>query len=373
MRIPDALEKPNRPIRPGESPARPGAPEKPNVSVKTPGAGEVTKPPKGTEGLSVPSPQAASSSQKSQMTASNLPAQNASLQGPFSEKPTELLASESLGGKPVLAGEFFKAAAAGMGLPKDALSATLLSFTHFFSLPLSPELTKTLRREILSSGKGSSPKTKAEKAALEAEALARVSAKDKGIVLSGVALERYARYFGYPDNGNRGRRETQDRDENPTAEELKDIAGEQAQNDGFLDLLNSLPGKNGHYWMVFPFNLNIKGIELEVFIRLLREGSLSSRGSGHLIADIKSPRRQWRCFLKETNGRFRADIRVYPNYRPKALKLLQKEALRFLEESGGLPGNFKGFDEVLLRNWEMDSSWVDDLNAESLLSVNKEV
>ena len=272
-----------------------------------------------------------------------------------------------------MAGDSFKAAAAGMGLPKDSLSVILLSFAHFFSLPVSPEMMKTLRREILTSGKGSSPKTGPEKAALEAEALARISAKDKGVILSGEALERYAGYLGAPDNDSRGRRDTPNQDKNPTAEELKAMAEEQAQSDGFLDLLNSLPGKNGHHWLVFPLNLRIKGIELRVFIRLLKEGALPSGGSRHLIADIKSPRREWRCFLSETDGKFRADIRVYPNYHPRALKSLRKEAFRFLGECGGLTGNFKGFDEILVRNGDKDSPWADDLCAESLLSVNKEV
>ena len=371
MRIPDGIEKSTKLIKPNESPVKPGTLEKPNASGKTPG--EAQKPPKSAEGLSLPSTKAAFPGQKSQPSAQNIPTQNAPALGTPPDKPSGPLAATPLDGKPVLAGEFFKAAAAGMGLPKDALSVILLSFAHFFSMPLNQELAKTLRREILASGKSSSPKTGQEKAALEAEALAQVSAKDKGVVLSGEALERYARYLGTPDNGDRNRREAPSKDENPTAEEIKAITEEQAQNDGFLDLLNSLPGKNGHYWMVFPFNLSIKGIELDVIIRLLREGVLSSWGNRLLIADVKSPRKQWRCFLKETDGRFHADIRVYPKYRPNALKVLQKEAYRFLGECGGVTGNFKGFDEVLVRNWDVDSSWADDLNAESLLSINKEV
>jgi len=303
----------------------------------------------------------------------NLPAQSALPQGPLAEKPAEPMPAESSAGKPVLAGEFFKAVADGMGLPKDTLSVALLSFAHFFSMPVTPELVKTIRREILTSGKGSSPKTGPEMAALEAEAMARVSADDKGIILSNEALGRYAAYLGTPGHGNRGRRETPDRDKNPTAEEIKAIAEEQAQNDGFLDLLNSLPGKNGHYWLVLPFNVRIKGIEFDILIRLLKEGAFSSGGNRHLIADIKSPRKQWRCFLRETDGRFRAEIRVYPAYHPKALKLLQREAVRFLGECGGMTGSFKGFDEVLVRNGEADFSWVDDLNAENLLNVNKVV
>jgi len=349
MRIPDRLEKPSG-----------------NV-------GETQKPSKGAAELPASFTKAAPSGQKSQVSASNLPPQNTLPQNPLTEKLAGPTVAEPLGGKPILTGEFFKAVADGMGLPKDTLSVALLSFAHFFSLPVNPELVKTLRCEILTSGKGSSPKTKAERAALEAEALARVSAKDKGIVLSHEALERYAGYLSSQGNGDRNRRETPSRDENLTAEELRAIADNQAESDGFLDLLNSLPGKNGRHWLVFPFNIRIKGIEIDVFIRLLKEGSFTSGVSRHIIADIKSPRRQWRCFLKETGGRYRADIRVYPNYQPKTLSLLQKEAIRFLGEHGGIAQNFKGFDEVLVRNGEADSSWVDDLFAESLLSVNKEV
>jgi hypothetical protein len=372
-----------------ENHARPGIPEKSNTSGKTQSLSEAQKPIKSTEQLSVPFPKTTSSGQKSPLSASNLSAQNPLPQGSLPEKPAQPLAAESSAGKPVLTGEFLKAAADGMGLPRDPLSVALLSIPHFFSMQANPDTLKAIRREILASGKGSIPKTNQEKAALEAETLAHVSTRDKGVILSEEALSRYARYLGYPDDREQNRREAPSRDENPTADELKALAEEQAKSEGFLDLLNTLPNKNGHYWLVFPFNIKIRGIEIEVFLRLLREGSLSSGGTRHLIADIKTPRKQWRCYLKETGGKFRADIRVYPNYHEKALNLLQKEAVRFLGEIGKLPGNlpaslpgslpgviphnFKGFDEVLVQNGEKDSSWADDLCAESLLSVNKEV
>ena len=94
---------------------------------------------------------------------------------------------------------------------------------------------------------------------------------------------------------------------------------------------------------------------------------------GRLIVDVSGPKRQWRCFLSAIDGRFSADIRVYPEYTPKALNFLQKEAVRFLGKGGGLLGIFKGFDEITIRNSDEAFSWVDDFCNESLPYIDKEV
>ena len=286
----------------------------------------------------------------------------------------------------------FKENAASLGLPRDTLSIALLIITRFFSLSQNPELMKSLRREILGSGNASSPDNSAENTALETELMARVLAADKGVVLSSAALKHYAAFLGTPETlagqaaipltpaktqDEKG--EPQDEESEPTAEELRIMACEQADNDELLALLNAIPGKNRQHWLIFPFIIKVKGTELKVFIRLLKRELVSLRDDGFIIIDISGPKRQWRCFLKENDGNFSADIRVYPEYRPRALRLLQKEAERVLGEAKGPFGNFKGFDEVLIRNSEQAFSWADDLctmlclNTESLPSINKEV
>ena len=290
---------------------------------------------------------------------------NLAYQNSLPEKP-----EGHTGERPILAEGLLKEIAAGLGLPKDALSISLITLTRFLSMPMDPQLMKMLRREILSSGKSSSPETPADKAALEAEILARLSAGDKGVVLSSEALEQYSRYFGSPDGENGDSPEQQ---EDPKAGELKAMAGEQSQANGLLDFLNSLPGKNGQYWMVLPIIVNIRGIELKVFIRLLIRGELPSMVERRLIVDISGPSRSWRCFLAEVNGGLRADILVYPEHKPWDLDLLQKEATRFLMGGGALSGNSKGIERVMVQNSGKSFSWVENLYDESLPSINKEV
>jgi len=293
-------------------------------------------------------------------------------------KPIKLSASEAPPaptGKTISAKELFIKTAANMGVPKDALSVTLLAFARYFSISLNPALIKTLRREILASGKSSTPETPAEKTALEADALSALIADDKGVILSPEALEYYAHLLSFPEENtiqpDEGR--DQDREECPSAEELRILIEEEGQNDDTLSFLNNLPGKNGHRWLVFPFNVKIKGIELKVFIRLLRKESASSGDKEEIIVDISGPKRQWRCFLTKADEKFLADIRVYPQQSPGALKLLQKEADEMLGKAEGLFGQFKGFDEVLVRNGEETPSWVEDLCAESLPSIDEEI
>ena len=296
----------------------------------------------------------------------------------------KLTANDHTAQSQVPAREVFNQAAAAMGFPKDALSSAILAFARFFSLSLSPALMGNIRRGALTSGKPSSPATAKEKAALEAEALALVSALDKGVTLSPEALEHYATFLT-PDTDSR-KQGAKDREEAPDAEELQALAGEQAREDGLLNFLNSVPGKNGQYWTVYPFTIIIKGTELKVFLRILKRGPEFSYENEQIIADIAGPARQWRFFLRKTarlnsgqqlspegTGKYRADIRVYPDENPEALKQLNKEARRFLEKGGGTVGNFSGFEEITVQNGSGFSSWAEELCDESLPLIDKEV
>ena len=282
---------------------------------------------------------------------------------------------ESQTAKTISAKELFIKTATNLGFPKDAVSIALLAFARYFSISLTPALIKTLRREILASGKLSSPESPAEKAALEAETLSALIAYDKGVILSPEALEHYARFLSFPEEKaiQPDKEWDQDTEECPSAEELRILIEKQGQNDDTLSFLNDLPGKNGQRWLVFPFSIRVRGIEFQVFLRLLKKEPVSSGKDGQLIVDISGPKRQWRCFLKKAGEKFLADLTVYPGQRPGALKKLQKEAEQILGEGRGLFGSFKGFDEILLRNGEEAPSWAEDLCAESLPSIDEEI
>jgi len=275
----------------------------------------------------------------------------------------------------------FMQMARALSLPTDTLSITLLAVFHFFSLSPGKELLSALRREILgssrtSSSAASSPTTAREKAALEMNAFAAAAAMDKGVVLSPEALERYADFFGLPDLADEGETE-QKRKDAPTADELESIAEQEAKKDGLLNLLNSIPGKNGQYWTIIPFNIEKRGTVLRVLLRILKGEPFLSGENGQIIADITGPKRQYRCFLKKTAGKFRADIRVYPGIHPplspRALKSLSKKAERFLGIGKESAGSYRGFDEILVQNGEEEPSWVEGWCAGSLPSIDKEV
>jgi len=285
--------------------------------------------------------------------------------------------SESSAGKTIPAKELFTKIAANMGFPKDSLSVALLVFARYLSVSLSPDLMKTLRREILASGKSSSPETQAEKTELEAETLSSLIAMDKGVELSPEALEHYARFFSFPDKNpsRQDEKRGRDREESPDAEELRILTEEQEQNDEVLAFLNQLPGKNGQHWLVIPFNVKVKGKKFQIFLRLLRKEPVFAGEDRHLhlIVDISGPKRQWRCFLDKAGEEFLADLRVYPKQSPRAIRKLQKEAEQILKEGRALFGSFKGFDEIVVQNGEETPSWADDLCTESLPSIDEEI
>ena len=363
------ITQPTKPVRSVE-PAKPAGvktPEKPSIHGKSNPANAIKK----TAASTAKIPNPALGLKNPNPVRQELPSAVKSPPGEFSI------------GKTISTKEHFIKTAANMGFPKDALSIALLVFARYFSVSLSPALMKTLRREILASGKSSSPATPAEKTALEAETLSALVALDKGVELSPQALEHYARFFSFPDrnpgrqDGKEDRDLDRDREESPSEEELRILLEEQGQNDGALAFLNQLPGKNGQHWLVFPFSVKVKGIEFQVFLRLLKEEPVSSiekeGGHTHLIVDVSGPKKQWRCFLKKIGEEFMADLRVYPTQSPRALKTLQKEAEKILKEGRSLFGSFKGFDEIMVRNGEEAPSLADDLCTESLPSIDEAI
>jgi hypothetical protein len=284
--------------------------------------------------------------------------------------------------------DLYKQAVAVLGLPQDTLTLTLVDVLRYFSLSPDAALITRLRRELLAAGSASAPKTGREKAALEAKALAAAAAADKGLRLSPEALEEYAAATEpgawFSGGHSRGRDKDNPKDnpddweEVPNGEELEDLyatAGGDGEKEDLLSYLNRIPGKSGRHWIVFPFKLKVKGIELSVSVRLLIKGSVfftpGSRAPtipAHLIVDIEGPQKRWRFILdKAGDGMSVMDILVGSACEGN-LAQLKKEA----ERSFSGPGM-----EVRLREEDFapgkGSSLFDPWRQEALYSVNKEV
>jgi len=186
---------------------------------------------------------------------------------------------------------------AATGLPIDKLSASVVSFARFFSLPIKPELMAAIRRQAVSSPTPQPDSIKlaaAENAAeshaaksREALLLAAAAAESKGVELHPKGLEAFAEAIN-PDwqkrqnSGERGRRGRQGKDENEQEKEkvvrndisaasIGKMALEAAERNPLLAILNRLPGKNGQRWIVLPFGFCEHGREFKVSLRILLE------------------------------------------------------------------------------------------------------
>jgi hypothetical protein len=202
-------------------------------------------------------------------------------------------------------------------LPLDGLSASIVSFAQFFSLPLNPALLTKIRRQTVSgaSGPGILPGGRsgenADPAIREARSLACIAALGKGVELSAESLDRYARMIsgwpvspepadagggsdrgenlgntgagpGFGNDGSPGNPETgkgsggegegnpkdgRNRSGNP--ETLRDIARKAEAGEPLLEFLNRMPGKDGKRWLVIPLPMDGGGARLQATLRLL--------------------------------------------------------------------------------------------------------
>ncbi|GHV63052.1 hypothetical protein AGMMS49587_11810 [Spirochaetia bacterium] len=231
----------------------------------------------------------------------------------------------------------------GLGLPGDKLSASIVAFARFFSLPLEGALLTKIRRQSLSPDTGiaapaNSPNgeqtaapgaASADKALSlkfrEALSLAAAAAADKGVELSRDSLADYARSlsrqpaidpdkgrsggdghgnnggFGAgADSGNNADGETggstggtgggsengspnkgRDRDRKPgDAEALRDKILRAAEQNTLISLMNRLSGKKGQRWVVFPFSFEDQGRNFAVTLRILLTAKTATGNSG---------------------------------------------------------------------------------------------
>jgi len=192
------------------------------------------------------------------------------------------------------------------GLPSDKLSASIISFARFFSLPIKPELMASLRRQAMVPAAATAENAAAVKHATaepaltnsaaaknrEALSLAAAAAESKGIELHPKGLETFAEavdpdWHQRQDSGERERRrqhrnQQQDEENAPdktgpiTAAGLKEIALNAAEQNPLLAILNRMPGKNGRRWIALPFNFSEGGRDFNVSLRILLEADMAA-------------------------------------------------------------------------------------------------
>ena len=197
------------------------------------------------------------------------------------------------------------------GLPADKLSASIISFARFFSLPLKPELLKHIRQQAFTTTPNAAasvptPEENAPEAGTvlknrEALSLAASAAEGKGVELQPKSLETYAQALD-PESrqdgkqgDRRGKRDKNDDEKEETALQktgamsagsLEKTALEGAEKNPLLAILNRLPEKDGKRWIVLPFDFSDNGREFKVSLRILLETGKTVNRADCMALDI---------------------------------------------------------------------------------------
>jgi len=296
---------------------------------------------------------------------------------------------------------------AAAGLPIDKLSASIVSFSRFFSLPLKPELMAAMRHQTLTHPSAAAENAPAPNAAdsgaaakiREALSLAAAAAESKGVELHPKGLEAFAEAIdpewqkredtdGHGQRGRRNNNRQQQEEENApdktgpakiaaiTAASLKQMALESAEKNPLLSILNRLPGKNGRRWIVLPFSFDEGGREFKVSLRILLEADQSPHHAVCMAAtcvalDIAESERHWLFALESANGLLaaglpakRLSVYLQPELPPAAHAPFARELSDLLE----IP-----LERISIRNraesFPCESGGADDL----LRSINEAV
>jgi hypothetical protein len=205
-----------------------------------------------------------------------------------------------------------------LALPRDSLSASLLSLAKFFSLPLDQKLILQLRQQALSQAPTNKPPEHSPEdpplpEPLRFAALAAAAAAGKRVVLSPEALARYATALAVP-----GQDAPEDEEEAGT--ERKDTPGEAP---GFskprergdfaeriegrlplLGVLNRIPGRDGRRWISLPFSFEQDGVVCGVSLRILVADTNGIPWKAERMAlDIRTGQRRWSFMLENAGER----------------------------------------------------------------------
>jgi hypothetical protein len=256
---------------------------------------------------------------------------------------------------------------AAAGLPADKLSASIISFARFFSLPLKPELMAAIRRQAFSLPSAEADSLKQAAADVsqpavaakprEAFSLAAAAAESKGVELQSKALESFAEAIDPEwqerhDSGGQNRRqqnrkqhEQKDESEpskpNPiSALRLEKMALEYAEKNPLLSMLNRLPDKNGQRWIVLPFDFCEDGRNFRVSMRVLLEAehvnkNVLSNRSVFMPLDIFKTgisEKRFSFALEAANNKIsRVSIFVQPDFPSSVHSLFKREISVLLE------------------------------------------
>lgn len=215
-------------------------------------------------------------------------------------------AAKNISGRSILVPRSIGSLTASLGLPLDKLSASIISFARFFSLPLKPELLAAIRRQAFVPARQSAQSAVqviSEAAQTEAAkkttanstfsqmrahlhtALSLAAAESKGVELHPKGIEAYAEAVD-PDQRrkqNSDEQEKEKRNQNKDSDDaqektgainsavLKKSALESTEKNQMLSIMNKLPGKNGQRWIVLPFDFCEDGRDFRVSMRILLE------------------------------------------------------------------------------------------------------
>ena len=264
---------------------------------------------------------------------------------------------------------------ASAGLPADKLSASIISFARFFSLPIKPELMASIRRQAFApQSQAAQPENAPEPGPAakgrEALSLAASAAEGKGVELHPKGLEAFAEAIDPDwqkrqegDGRQRGRRNKNgEREEEKapsktapvTASAVEEMALGSAQNDPLLAVLNKLPGKNGQRWIVLPFSFSENGREFRVSLRILLETGQAANSAACMALDVaeygaeyggaeyggaenSTSLRRWLFVIEAANGSAKKlsanslTVHIQPELPQKALAQISRELANLLE------------------------------------------
>jgi len=247
--------------------------------------------------------------------------------------------------------------ATALGLPPDKLSSAIISFARFFSLPLKPQLLADLRRYAFmpnTANQSSAANALTEKTlpanvnamkdandALSSEktrqafSLSAAAAESKGVELSPKGLESYAEAVDpdsrRQDENNQRRRKNREQNEQEektiktesvkkqkqgessanqffTADSIKKMSLEYAEQNPILEILNRLPCKNGQRWIVLPFNFEEGEKNYSVSMRVLLDDNKSLNHAVCMALDIlesaeSTPDKRWLFVMDSVNDK----------------------------------------------------------------------
>ena len=227
-------------------------------------------------------------------------------------------------------------------LPADKLSASIILFARFFSLPMKPEVLTAIRRQAFIPQNASISQTETVKSAITQSellkqettgnsdssvlteknrivfSLAASAAESKGVELEAEGLELYANAIDPEmerrkdsNSHNRQRNKKQNEQNNEDAgfksgpincNTLKKIALESAEGNSLLYLLNKMPGRDGQRWIVLPFDINENGRDYRVSLRILPETLKCVSIMALDIVEISNLKKRSTFILEAVNG-----------------------------------------------------------------------